>query len=91
MIRVLRRIVLGGVSDKREASWLIFFIVLGITIYAVNREANEIAMPNTWAFLGIAFPAAMAGVLGVHGQHYYEMVRGRIAADEKPSKPEPQE
>lgn len=71
MFRVFRKWVLGGNSDKREGSWLIFFIVNAILLFAVWKESDGIEMSQTWAFLIVAWPASLTAVIGVHVQHFH--------------------
>lgn len=75
MIRLIRKYLLGGKSDKREGAWLIFFIITGVMVYSVIREAEGVPMANTWAFLTVAWPGSVVGVIGVHAQHFYEQTR----------------
>lgn len=75
MIRLMRKYLLGGESDKREGSWLVFMVVTGILVFSVRQEALGVAMPQTWAFLIIAWPVSVAGVIGVHVQHFFESKR----------------
>lgn len=82
MIKWLRRKILGGTSDKREGAWLIFLIVNAILIYAVRKEAMGVELPQTWAFLTIAWPGTMAAVIGVHAQHFHAQAKaGRAERD----------
>lgn len=79
MMRIFRKLFLGGQSDKRESSWMIFLLVNAILIYAVWRESGGLEMPQTWAFLAVAWPASGAGVIGVHAQHFHaEAKAGRM-------------
>ena len=77
MFKKLRQWLLGGDSDKREGAWLIFAIISGVLIYAVRHEAQGLEMEQTWDFLMIAWPAALAGVIGVHAQHHATMRGGK--------------
>tara|TARA_Y100000310_G_scaffold211266_1_gene212039 strand:- start:17007 stop:17273 length:267 start_codon:yes stop_codon:yes gene_type:complete len=84
MFRIFRKLVLGGRSDKREGSWFIFFIVNAILVMAVFSEARGIDLPQTWAFLIIAWPASLTAVIGVHVQHFHaEAKSGRRVIDEE--------
>lgn len=82
MFRMFRKWVLGGRSDKREAAWLVFFVVNLILIFAVRQESIGVDMPQTWAFLIIAWPASVTAVIGVHVQHFHAQAKaGRARAD----------
>lgn len=83
MFRIFRKWVLGGNSDKREGSWFIFFIVNAILLFAVWKESDGVEMSQTWAFLIIAWPAALTGVIGVHVQHFHAQTRDRSARVEE--------
>lgn len=87
MFRMFRKWVLGGRSDKREAAWLIFFVVNLILIFAVWQESIGVDMPQTWAFLIIAWPASVTAVIGVHVQHFHAQAqagRARAELEEEP-------
>lgn len=82
MLKHARRWVLGGRSDKREGAWLIFIIVNAILFYAVFKESRGLDMPQTWAFLIIAWPSSVTAVIGVHVQHFHAQAKaGRAQAD----------
>ena len=75
MLKIFGRYVLGGASNKREGAWFIFLLITALVMYAVRKEAIGVDMPQTWAFLVIAWPAALAGVIGVHAQHFHAEAR----------------
>jgi hypothetical protein len=82
MLRFLRKWVLGGNSDKREGAWLIFIIINVILVFAVYRESAGSDMPQTWAFLIIAWPSSVTAVIGVHIQHFHAQAQaGRARAE----------
>ena len=82
MLRYLRKWVLGGNSDKREGAWLIFILVNTILVFAVWSESSGIDMPQTWAFLVIAWPSSVTAVIGVHVQHFHAQAQaGRARAE----------
>lgn len=82
MLKLFRTWVLGGDSDKREGAWLIFIIVTAILSFAVFKESAGVEMPQTWAFLIIAWPAAVAAVIGVHAQHFHAQAKaGRVRTE----------
>ena len=82
MLRVLRKWVLGGRSDKREGAWLIFLIINVILVFAVYKESNGSDMPQTWAFLIVAWPTSVTAVIGVHIQHFHAQAQaGRARAE----------
>ena len=82
MFRLLRKWLLGGNSDKREASWLIFVIINAILIYAVAKESNGVEMQQTWAFLIISWPTSLSAVIGVHVQHFHAQAQAGRARNE---------
>ncbi len=82
MLRLLRKWVLGGNSDKREGAWFIFIVVNVILFFAVWKESTGVDMPQTWAFLIIAWPATVTAVIGVHVQHFHAQAQaGRARAE----------
>ena len=82
MLRLLRKWVLGGNSDKREGAWFIFIVVNVILFFAVWMESTGVAMPQTWAFLIVAWPASVTAVIGVHVQHFHAQAQaGRAKAE----------
>lgn len=82
MFRIFRKWVLGGNSDKREAAWFIFFIVNAILLFAVYSESAGAEMPQTWAFLIVAWPASLTATIGVHVQHFHAQAQaGRARAE----------
>jgi len=82
MLRLLRKWVLGGNSDKREGAWFIFIVVNAILFFAVWKESNGVDMPQTWAFLIIAWPATVTAVIGVHVQHFHAQAQAGRARSE---------
>ncbi|PIE15188.1 MAG: hypothetical protein CSA68_07510 [Rhodobacterales bacterium] len=71
MFKILRRIILGGRSDKREAAWFVFFLINMVLAWAVWQESSGVDMPQTWAFLVVSWPVALTAVIGVHVQHFH--------------------
>jgi hypothetical protein len=88
MFRFFRKWILGGKSDKREGAWLIFFIVNSILLFAVRSESLGIDMPQTWAFLIVAWPASVAAVVGVHVQHFHAQAQAGRAQAEREEEPD---
>lgn len=82
MLRLLRKWVLGGNSDKREGAWFIFIVVNAILFFAVWKESTGVNMPQTWAFLIIAWPATVTAVIGVHVQHFHAQAQAGRARSE---------
>lgn len=72
MFNWMRRRIIGGESGKREVTLFVFAVVALAGGYAIYQESQGAAMQQTFALLMVAFPSAVAALLGAYGLEHWK-------------------
>ena len=70
MLRILRKYIVGGRTDKRESAWLVFIAWAIAFVWAAHKEAAGFSVAGTQAILSAAMIPVIALVAVAHGMEW---------------------